>query len=182
MLLVLMAIGEYRLEAHKVLMDVLQEGFKFAIKIFAPVIPIAAFFFLGSPEISPLVLGGGAPGFLFDLGKALSTIVPLSAVPVAIIIVLVGIIAGLDGSGFSGLVMIGTLAQALGTPAGIDIAVLAALGQVASIWSGGGTLVPWSVLDIAGVTGIDPESLTRRNFLPVMAGLLAATVAAIILM
>ncbi|MBL0386008.1 hypothetical protein JJB07_05020 [Tumebacillus sp. ITR2] len=182
MLLVLMALGEYRFQAHKVLMEVLQEGFKFSIKIFAPVIPIAAFFFLGSPEISPLVLGDGAPGFLFDLGKALSTVVPLSAVPVAIIIVLVGIIAGLDGSGFSGLVMIGTLAQALGTPAGVDIAVLAALGQMASIWSGGGTLVPWGVLDIAGVTGIDPESLTRRNFLPVMTGLLAATVVAIFLM
>ena len=76
----------------------------------------------------------------------------------------------------------GTLANALGTPAGVDIAMLAALGQMASIWSGGGTLVPWGVLDIAGVTGIDPELLTRRNFLPVMAGLLAATVVAIFLM
>ncbi len=43
------------------------------------------------------------------------THVPLSVIPVAIIIVLEGIIAGLDGSGFSGLVLVGTLAQALGT-------------------------------------------------------------------
>ncbi|MGB8955537.1 MAG: hypothetical protein WCC10_09190 [Tumebacillaceae bacterium] len=182
LLLILIALAEYRSKAHIVIMEALQEGFVFAIKIFAPVIPIAAFFFLGSPEIAPQILGQGAPGLLFDLGTALSSIVPLSAVPVALIIVTIGIISGLDGSGFSGLVMVGTLAQALGTPAGVDIAVLAALGQIGAVWSGGGTLVPWGVLDISGVTGVSPEELTRRNFLPVMAGLLCATVAAILLM
>lgn len=182
MLLILIAFAEYGRRAHVEIMNALQEGFVFAIKIFAPVIPIAGFFFLGSPEIAQQILGAGAPGLLFDLGKALSTVVPLSAVPVAIIIVLIGVISGLDGSGFSGLVMIGTLASALGAPAGVDIAVLAALGQIAAIWSGGGTLVPWGVLDIAGVTGVSPEELTRRNFIPVMLGLLAATIVAIFLM
>ncbi|ARU59918.1 hypothetical protein CBW65_01740 [Tumebacillus avium] len=182
LLLILIALGEFKTKAHHELMSALQEGFVFAIKIFAPVIPIAAFFFLGSPEVAPQILGEGAPGLLFDLGTALSTIVPLTAVPVAIIIVTIGIISGLDGSGFSGLVMVGTLAQALGVPAGVDIAVLAALGQMGAIWSGGGTLVPWGVLDISGVTGVSPDELTRRNFLPVMAGLLAATVLAIFLM
>lgn len=60
--------------------------------------------------------------------------------------------------------------------------VIPALGQMGAIWSGGGTLIPWGVLDISGVTGVSPEELTRRNFLPVMAGLLAATVLAIFLM
>jgi hypothetical protein len=182
LLMILMALFEYKGKAHVEIMSALQEGFIFAIKIFAPVIPIAAFFFLGSPEVAPQVLGQGAPGLLFDLGQKLSELVPLSAVPVAIIIVAIGIISGLDGSGFSGLVMVGTLAQALGTPAGVDIAVLAALGQIGAVWSGGGTLVPWGVLDIAGVTGVAPDDLTRRNFLPVMAGLLAATILAIFLM
>ena len=182
LLLILIALAEYKAKAHVAIMEALQEGFVFAIKIFAPVIPIAAFFFLGSPEIAPQILGEGAPGLLFDLGNALSSIVPLSAVPVALIIVTIGIISGLDGSGFSGLVMVGTLAQALGTPAGVDIAMLAALGQVGSIWSGGGTIVPWGVLDISGVTGVSPEELTRRNFLPVMAGLLCATIVAILFM
>ncbi|MGZ4163574.1 MAG: hypothetical protein ACXVDB_05050 [Tumebacillaceae bacterium] len=181
-LLILMALFEFKSQAHVEITKALQEGFVFSIKIFAPVIPIAAFFFLGSPEVAPQILGDGAPGLLFDLGKALSTVVPLSAVPVSIIIVAIGIIAGLDGSGFSGLVMVGTLAQALGGPAGVDIAMLAALGQMGSVWSGGGTLVPWGVLDIAGVTGVDPVALTRRNFIPVMVGLLAATIVAIILM
>ncbi|MCL6443467.1 MAG: polysaccharide deacetylase family protein, partial [Alicyclobacillus sp.] len=123
---------------------------------------------MGSPDIAPQILGKGAPGYLFDLARALAAHVPLSAVPVAIIVVLVGVIAGLDGSGFSGLVLVGTLALALGTPIGVNIAVLAALGQMGSVWSGGGTLVPWGVLDVAGVTGVDPEALTRRNFLPVI--------------
>jgi hypothetical protein len=182
LLLVLLALMEERWKAYVIVMKQLQEGFIFSIKIFAPVIPIAGFFFLGSPDISPDILGKGAPGYLFDLGKALAAHVPLSAIPVAIIVVLVGIIAGLDGSGFSGLVLVGTLAQALGTPAGVNIAVLAALGQMGSVWSGGGTLVPWGVLDVAGVTGCIPEDLTRRNFLPVMCGLLVATIVAILMM
>jgi hypothetical protein len=182
LLFIAIAFLEYGMKAYASVMKFLQDGFVFSIKIFAPVIPIAGFFFMGSPEISPQILGQGAPGYLFDLGRALSAHVPLSAIPVAIIVVLVGIIAGLDGSGFSGLVLVGTLAQALGTPAGVNIAVLAALGQMGSVWSGGGTLVPWGVLDIAGVTGCSPEELTRRNFIPVMAGLAVATVVAVILM
>lgn len=133
-------------------------------------------------NVSQQILGHGAPGYLLDWGKVLASHVPLSTVPVAIIVVLVGIIAGLDGSGFSGLVLVGTLAQALGTPIGANIAVLAALGQMGSVWSGGGTLVPWGVLDIAGVTGCDPEAITRRNFIPVISGLAVATVVAIFMM
>ncbi|QQE79059.1 hypothetical protein [Alicyclobacillus sp. SO9] len=182
LLFLIISILEYGLKAYQAVMTYLQQGFTFSIKIFAPVIPIAGFFFMGSPEIAPQILGKGAPGYLFDLGKALAAHVPLSAVPVAIIVVLVGIIAGLDGSGFSGLVLVGTLAQALGTPAGVNIAMLAALGQMGSIWSGGGTLVPWGVLDIAGVTGVEPEALTRRNFIPVILGLAATTAVAIVLM
>ncbi|AEJ42807.1 conserved hypothetical protein [Alicyclobacillus acidocaldarius subsp. acidocaldarius Tc-4-1] len=163
------------------MMSCLQDGFTFSVRVFAPVIPISGFFLMGSPEVSPEILGPGAPGFLFDLGRALIHHVPLSVAPVAIMIVLVGVIAGLDGSGFSGLVLVGTLAQALGQPIGANVAMLAALGQMGSVWSGGGTLVPWGVLDIAGVTGCDPELLTRRNFLPVMCGLAAATGLAIAL-
>jgi hypothetical protein len=182
LLFIVIAFLEYGMKSYEAVMRFIQEGFTFSMKIFAPVIPIAGFFFMGSPDVSPLILGKGAPGYLFDLGRALSAHVPLSAIPVAIIVVLVGVIAGLDGSGFSGLVLVGTLAQALGTPIGVNVAMLAALGQMGSVWSGGGTLVPWGVLDIAGVTGVNPETLTRRNFFPVIAGLAVATVVAIVLM
>ncbi|WAH38263.1 hypothetical protein [Alicyclobacillus dauci] len=182
LLFIVIAFLEHKQHAHKAAMRYVQDGFTFSMKIFAPVIPIAGFFFMGSPDVAPQILGKGAPGYLFDLGRALAAHVPLSMVTVAIIVVLVGIIAGLDGSGFSGLVLVGTLAQALGTPIGANIAVLAALGQMGSVWSGGGTLVPWGVLDVAGVTGVDPEHLTRRNFIPVVVGLAGATVVAILMM
>lgn len=182
LLFIIIAFLEYGMKSYDAVMKFTQDGFTFSMKIFAPVIPIAGFFFMGSPDIAPQILGKGAPGYLFDLGKVLAVHVPLSAIPVAIIVVVVGIISGLDGSGFSGLVLVGTLAQALGTPIGVNVAVLAALGQMGSVWSGGGTLVPWGVLDIAGVTGCSPEVLTRRNFVPVIAGLAVATVVAVILM
>src|SRR5699024_4856301 len=44
--------------------DHLKEGFKLSIGIFAPVIPIAGFFFLGGSE-SAMILGENAPKFLF---------------------------------------------------------------------------------------------------------------------
>lgn len=162
----------------------LREGFMFAIKIFSAVIPIAGFFFLGSPEHSVAILGKGAPGFLFDLGKALAYSVPLSATPLAIGIVIVGIMTGLDGSGFSGLPLVGALAAALGGPAGVDVATLAALGQVAAIWSGGGTLTAWAfgVVADAGISGVSPIDLVRRNFIPVISGLTISTIVAIMIM
>ncbi|SIS81127.1 hypothetical protein [Alicyclobacillus vulcanalis] len=179
LVLCVVAFAEYGRDAAHEVMSFVQEGFAFSARVFGPVIPIAGFFLLGSPEVAPQILGPGAPGFLFDLGRALAHHVPLSVAPVAALIVLVGVIAGLDGSGFSGLVLVGTLAQALGQPIGANVAVLAALGQMGSVWSGGGTLVPWGVLDIAGVTGCDAERLTRRNFVPVVCGLAAATAVAI---
>lgn len=184
MFMMLATAAHYRGKALEQVVVFLREGLLFAIKIFAPVIPIAGFFFLGAPEHAAAILGAGAPGFMFDLGKALAYSVPLSAAPLAFGIVLVGIMTGLDGSGFSGLPLVGALAAALGGPAGFDVATLAALGQVAAIWSGGGTLTAWAfgVVADAGIAGVSPIDLVRRNFIPVISGLLVATLVAIKLM
>lgn len=162
----------------------LKEGFLFSIKIFAPVIPIAGFFFLGSPKIAPLILGKGAPGYLFDLGAALAASIPMGKIPLAFGMVIVGVLTGLDGSGFSGLPLTGALSNALGSPLGVDVATLAALAQVAAIFSGGGCLTAWAfgVVADAGIAGVNPIDLVRRNFIPVAAGLFASSVLAIILM
>ncbi len=156
----------------------------FSIKIFAPVIPIAGFFYLGSPKIAPLILGKGAPGYLFDLGSALAATLPLGKIPLAFGMTLVGVITGLDGSGFSGLPLAGSLAAALGTPIGLDVSVLAALAQVGAIFSGGGCLTAWAfgVVADAGVAGVKPVDLVRRNFIPVMTGMLAAIIVGITMM
>lgn len=57
---------------------------------------------------------------------------------------MIGMITGLDGSGFSGLPLTGALAGALAPVSGIDPATLAAIGQMGAVWVGGGTLIAWS--------------------------------------
>lgn len=162
----------------------LRHGFLFSIKIFAPVIPIAGFFFLGSQGAAQQILGEGAPGLLFDLGRAFANVIPLGRVPLAFGNLITGIITGLDGSGFSGLPLVGGLAQALGNPLHYNVAALAAIGQMGAIWAGGGTLVAWAfgLVATAGIANVDPMELARRNFIPVCCGLFAATVVGIFMM
>jgi hypothetical protein len=162
----------------------LREGFFFAIKIFAPVIPIAAFFFLGHPEHSVAVLGEGSPGFLFDLGNAMAQYIGGNNVTLTFGMVIISLLSGMDGSGFSGLPLVGALSAGLGGSAGVDIAVLASLGQVTAIFAGGGTLAAWAfgVAADAGVAGVKPIDLVRRNFIPVMIGLFVASCIALFIM
>lgn len=79
-LLLFLAIAfiEYGRRAHIEVMNFIQAGFIFSIKIFAPVIPIAGFFFMGSPDVSPQILGPGAPGLSIGFGQ--STLRPCSVV------------------------------------------------------------------------------------------------------
>ncbi|MEA5134729.1 MAG: hypothetical protein VB035_01160 [Candidatus Fimivivens sp.] len=162
----------------------LREGMLFSIKIFAPVIPIAAFFFMGNPENVKAILDSNAPGFLFDLGGALGTVLPLNAPTLAIGIAVVGAITGLDGSGFSGLPLVAGLAAALAGPIGYNVAVLAGLGQVAAIWVGGGCLSAWAfgAVASAGVAGISSAELVRKNLVPVLGGLAVSTILAIFML
>ncbi|MFO8055635.1 MAG: hypothetical protein R6U19_10810 [Bacteroidales bacterium] len=180
-------LGSLISHGHKALEKVgeyIREGLMFSIKIFAVVIPIAGFFFLGAPGPAQAILGEGAPGLLFDLGGAFAATLPISKIPVAFGIMVTGIITGLDGSGFSGLPLVGSLARALGGPLGINVSTLAALGQVGAIFSGGGTLTAWAfgLVATAGVAGVSPLDLARKNFIPVVSGLLVATILAIIMM
>ncbi len=142
------------------------------------------FFYLGSAAIAPRILGEGAPGLLFDLGRALAGALPMGRVPLAFGNMIVGVITGLDGSGFSGLPLVASLARALGGPLGFDVASLAAIGQMGAIWSGGGTLVAWcfGLVATAGIAGVNPLDLARRNLIPVISGLVVATIVGIFMM
>ncbi len=94
----------------------------------------------------------------------------------------VGLIAGLEGSGFSGLPLTGSLSGALAPVVDMDPSTLAAIGQMGNIWSGGGTLVAWSSLvAVAGFARVPVLSLARKCFLPVMSGLILATAVAIVI-
>lgn len=166
------------------IVEYLRNGMMFSIKIFAAVIPIAAFFAIGNPESAPVILGEGAPGFLFDLGSALGQVIPLNPWALAIGIAVVGDITGLDGSGFSGIPLVAGLAAALAGPQGYNVGVLAALGQVAAVWVGGGTLSAWAfgAVASAGVAGVSAGDLVRKNFVPVMCGLAVATVVTVFML
>jgi hypothetical protein len=95
---------------------------------------------------------------------------------------LVGGIGGLDGSGFAPLPLVGSLAATFGSTMSIDIPVLAALGQISSVWVGGGTIIPWGLIPVAAICGVDPMELARKNFIPVVFGLIITTIVAIFLM
>ena len=180
-LMSLVAAVEFKGEALEKVTDFVRDGFMFGIKVFAPVIVIGAFFFLGSEGTAKAILGQEATGLLTDIGLFLSQNTPLSAAPVAFIQLIIGGITGLDGSGFSGLPLVGGLAQTFSTAIKGDVGVLAALGQISAVWVGGGTIIPWGLIPVAAICGVEPMELARRNFIPVMLGFLATTIVAIFL-
>ncbi len=160
------------------------EGFVFGFKVFGPVIPIAAFFYLGDSAITDLfgkILPEGSHGIVNDLGVALAGVVPLNGAIGAVTLTIVGAITGLDGSGFSGISLAGSIAQLFATAIGSGAAVLTALGQVAAIWVGGGTLIPWALIPAAAICGVSPFELARRNLKPVLIGLAVTTIVAMFL-
>lgn len=158
------------------------DGFVFGIKIFGAIIPIAAFFYMG--EVAPLtgvfgkVLAPGSQGLLSDIGIALSQTIPLNKFAVSGIETVVGAITGLDGSGFSGISLVGSLASVFGTAINASVGALAALGQISGIWVGGGCLVPWGLISVAAICGVSPIELAKRNFVPVITGLVVTTIVA----
>ncbi len=161
--------------------DYIAEGLVFAFKVMGPIIPIAGFFFLGNGETSPIILGEGAPGFLFDVGEIVAEVIPPTGFFAAFGLLGLGAITGLDGSGFSGLPVVGTLAAAMSGGDTNVTATLAAVGQMGSIWFGGGTLVAWSSLvAVAGISGVPVLDLVRKNLIPVLSGLFVSTVFAVL--
>ncbi|MGV9800385.1 hypothetical protein ACWDTP_20295 [Mycobacterium sp. NPDC003449] len=162
------------------------DGLVFAFKAMGIVLPIAGFFFIGNGDFAAAILGMPAdakgPAFLFDLITAAQSHLSPNPVITAFAVLFVGLIAGLEGSGFSGLPLTGSLSGALGPVVDMDPATLAAIGQMGNIWSGGGTLVAWSSLvAVAGFARVPVLSLARKCFLPVMTGLVLATAVAIVI-
>ena len=154
------------------------DGFLFGFKVFGPVIPIAAFFYLGNSGLITIfgeILPTGSKGIVNDLGSFLASTVPINSVMSCITVTGVGIITGLDGSGFSGLALAGSVAKIFGVALGKGVETLTALGQISTIWVGGGTIVPWSLIPVAAICRVDPFDLAKRNFKPVIIGLIVTT-------
>lgn len=146
------------------------EGFLFAIRIFAPVIIIGAFFFLGGEGITSIMGEGVTRGIMNDWALWLAQNAPLNQYMAALIQMVVGGLTGLDGSGFSGLPLTGALARTLGTATESSVPVMAALGQITAIFVGGGTIVPWGLIPVAAICNVSPLELARKNLIPVCIG------------
>ncbi|MFJ8235930.1 hypothetical protein ACIQ34_09320 [Ureibacillus sp. NPDC094379] len=160
------------------------EGFQFGFKVFGPVIPIAAFFYLGDSGFIKIIgeyLPSTSQGIVNDLGMGLAALVPLTKEIAVVTLAGVGAITGLDGSGFSGITLAGSVANLFGTAIGEGTATLTALGQIAAIWVGGGTLVPWALIPAAAICNVSPFELARRNLVPVLVGLVVTTIVAMFL-
>jgi len=165
--------------------DHLVDGLVFAFKAMGCVLPIAGFFFIGNPEFAGPILGISAdaagPAILFDLVTTVQAHLPQNAFVTSFGILLIGLVAGLDGSGFSGLPLTGALSGALGPAVDVDPSTLAAIGQMGNIWAGGGVIIAWSSLvAVAGFARVPVLDLARKCFLPVMAGLILSTVFAVL--
>lgn len=178
-ILIVVSILVHKGRALEEITKYLVKGLKFGFEIFGPVIPIAAFFYLGDDGFLKVIgeyLPQYSQGLVNDLGLALANAVPLNKAISAITLTSVGAVTGLDGSGFSGISLAGSVARLFGTALGNGVATLTALGQIAAIWVGGGTLIPWAVIPAAAICGVDPFELTRRNFKPVVIGLIVTTI------
>lgn len=184
LILITVTLAAHRHEGPEETTNYLIEGFQFGFKVFGPVIPIAAFFYLGDAAITELFsnpLPDGSHGIVNDLGVALAGLVPLNDTVGAITMTLIGAVTGMDGSGFSGISLVGSIASMFAGTAD-SAPVLTALGQVAAIWVGGGTLIPWALIPAAAICGVSPFELARRNLKPVLLGLTVTTIVAIFLL
>jgi hypothetical protein len=165
--------------------DHITDGFVFAFKAMGSVLPIAGFFFLGA--------GGGRaarvrklaathpPPLLFDLIQSAQGFIPHNHFLVAFGVLLVGMITGIDGSGFAGLPLTRSLSGALAPTVGLDVTTLCAVGQMGAVWTGGGTLVAWSsLIAVAGFARINVLDAVRALLLPVLTGLFVSTVCAVL--
>lgn len=159
----------------------IKNGFMSGMKVFAPIIVIGAFFFLGSEDTAKQILGPNATGFLTDIGIYISTKIKLSKFTVVAMQGAISAMLGISGSGFGGLPLVGTLARAFHTSINVNLEKIAAFGQVITIWIGGGTIIPWSVVPVAAICGVNPFELAKKNLIPVIVGLIATLIMGLIL-
>ncbi|WP_407168903.1 hypothetical protein [Bradyrhizobium sp. ORS 111] len=166
--------------------DHITEGFVFAFKAMGSVLPIAGFFFLGAePGLSSPILGvpaAQAPSLLFELIQTAQAWIPGNQLFVAFGVLIAGMITGIDGSGFAGLPLTGSLSGALAPSVGLEPATLAAVGQMGAVWTGGGTLVAWSsLIAVAGFARVPVFRIVRTAMIPVLVGLAMSTICAVLI-
>ncbi len=173
-------------QAMNIVAEHVIDGLVFAFKAMGAVLPIAGFFFIGAGDTAGSILGlpssAHSPAFLFEIVQAAQNYIPHNHFFVAFGVLIVGMITGIDGSGFAGLPLTGALSGALGPTVHMDPAALAAVGQMGSVWTGGGTLIAWSsLIAVAGFARVQVLDLVRLLFGPVVLGLIVSTIVAVLI-
>ncbi|KXL53433.1 hypothetical protein CLNEO_14040 [Anaerotignum neopropionicum] len=181
MVMIIASVVGFKRKSLEKVTEYIRDGFLFAIKIFAPVIVIGGFFFLGGEGITYILGEQYQSGILNDWAIWLAGVTPLNKYFVVFIQMVIGGLTGLDGSGFSGLPLVGVLANTFGTAINCSIPILATLGQITAIFVGGGTIVPWGLIPVAAICNVNPLELARKNLLPVGIGFLCTFILACIL-
>lgn len=178
---VISASFQYGDKAFGKIMEHARSGWQFAVKVFGPVVMISGFFWLGGDSLKVILGDPNAQGLMFDWGYFIANHVPITKAVVAVMVTIAGILAAFDGSGYAAIPLGASIAMALGTPIHANVSYLAAMAQMAAIWTGA-TLVPWGFLAVsAAMAGVDPQDLARRNMLPTLLGLLAGVIVTVIL-
>ena len=95
-------------------------------------------------------------------------------------ILIIGMITGLMDQGARPS-LTGALSGAFGATTA-QASTLAAIGQMGAIWTGGGALVAWSSLvAVAGLCNVPVMELVRKNFFPVIIGLVVSTIVGLLI-
>lgn len=113
-ILLILSLVAHKQKGLEKITSYLIQGFQFGFKVFGPVIPIAAFFYLGDSGFTQIIgdyLPKTSHGIVNDLGVALAASVPLTKEIAAVTLTVLGAITGLDGSGFSGITLAGSVAN-----------------------------------------------------------------------
>ena len=184
LILLILSLIAHKQQGLEQITDYLIQGFHFAFKVFGPVIPIAAFFYLGDSGFTQIIgdyLPKSSHGIVNDLGVALAASVPLTKEIAAVTLTIVGAITGLDGSGFSGISLAGSVANLFGTAIGGGTATFNCTGT--NYWHLGWwwSSIPWGLIPAAANCNVSPFELARRNLVPVIIGLIATTIVAMFL-
>ncbi|WP_312521482.1 hypothetical protein [Anaerospora sp.] len=170
------SLGHYREKAFDKLLDNVRTGWIFAVKVFGPVVVIGGFFWLGGDSLKEILGDHKTQGLAYDWGYFIAEHMPINKFTVALLATLGSAFAAFDGAGFAAIPLGASIAMALGKPIGANVAYLASMAQMSAIWVGA-TLVPWGFLAVtASVCNVDPQDLSRKNFLPVILGLFAGVI------
>lgn len=149
-------------------------GAKYSIELFIKAIPMAAFFYLGDAAFNTIygegILNSASEGIINDLGVALTNVFPINKVTAVLVTGGLGAITGLDGSGISGISLVGTTAALLTQSFSNGTAVVASFGQILAKYVGSGCLVPVAALPVAIACNIDVRELIKLNIKPILIG------------